>query len=95
MRGGGGGTFGIATRMVYKAHDAFPNYLHYNADFYAKPTDCNDCRNTMLEAFNEFVAYTEEHQPGQWGGYVRYMNGSDATQNYDVLSVMSLMFIGE
>ena len=49
----------------------------------------------MLEAFNEFVAYTEEHQPSQWGGYVRYMNGSDATQNYDVLSVMSLMFIGE
>ena len=61
VRGGGGGTFGIATRMVYKAHDAFPNYLHYKADFYVKPTDCITCRNTMLEAFNEFVAYTEEH----------------------------------
>ena len=95
VRGGGGGTFGIATRMVYKAHDAFPNYLKYKADFYANQKDCNDCRNTMLEAFNEFVAYTEEHQPGQWAGYVRYTNGSFASIDYDVLSVMSLLFIGE
>ena len=64
VRGGGGGTFGIVTRMVHKAHDAFPNYLRYESTFLSDYDVCPECRVTMLEAFNEFVAYTEEHQPG-------------------------------
>ena len=47
----------------------------------------------MLEAFNEFVAYTEEHQPGQWAGYVSFTR--NVPDFGDVLNVMSLMFIGE
>ena len=31
VRGGGGGTFGIVTRMVYKAHEPFQNYFKYMA----------------------------------------------------------------
>ena len=64
VRGGGGSTFGIVTRMVHKAHDAFPNYLRYESTFLSDYDACQECRVTMLEAFNEFVAYTEEHQPG-------------------------------
>ena len=61
LRRGGCGTFGVVTRTVYKAHEAFPNYLHVNAAYYADPEDCQDCGIIMLESFNEFVAYTEEH----------------------------------
>ena len=61
LRGGGGGTFGVVTRTVYKAHEAFPNYLHVNTAYYADPEDCQDCGIIMLESFNEFIAYTEEH----------------------------------
>ena len=31
-RGGGGGTFGVVTRIVYKAHDPAPNYFRFNAN---------------------------------------------------------------
>jgi FAD/FMN-containing dehydrogenase len=40
VRGGGGGTFGIVTRTVHKAHEAFPNYLKFNAPYYADPNSC-------------------------------------------------------
>ena len=40
LRGGGGGTFGVTTRIVYKAHDPMPNYLQYESIVIADDTAC-------------------------------------------------------
>ena len=40
IRGGGGGTFGIVTRVVYKAHDKEPNYFKQNGVLFANTTIC-------------------------------------------------------
>ena len=57
-RGGGGGTFGVTTRIVYKAHDPAPNYIRYIGNFYG---NCEDCEKKLLRTFIEFIHYTEEN----------------------------------
>ena len=59
IRGGGGGTFGIVTRMVHKAHEPFPNYFKYMAIVQADLQSDPKCGQKILETFHEFIAYTE------------------------------------
>ena len=43
VRGGGGGTFGIVTRAVYKAHEPSENYLKFGGVLFGNQTACPDC----------------------------------------------------
>ena len=65
LRGGGGGTFGVVTRMVHKAHDPPSNFFGWKYAFGAKEEDCKaadiDCSTEILTAMLEFIAYTEEN----------------------------------
>ena len=65
-RGGGGGTFGVATRVVYKAHDQQSNYLKFNAALFG---NCTDCMQKTIRTWVDFMHWTEENQPGMWGGH--------------------------
>ena len=75
LRGGGGG-FGIVTRMVHKVHDPAPAYTMAIMGFAAYDEDCAalsvDCGKLMMRAFADFLNYTQEHQPELWTGYVAY-----------------------
>ena len=45
-----------------------------------------------------FIAYTEVNQPGQWGGYVTFYNGTEQFPTNFILDISiagSIMFIGE
>ena len=72
-KGGGGGTFGIVTRMMHQAHDPFDNYYQYLATFTSVSALCKvaklDCSEIMVDTFHKFLKWTEENQPGQWSGY--------------------------
>ena len=64
LRGGGGGTFGVVTRMVHKAHDDPPsNYFGLKALIVAGKEDCiatgTDCATESVNAFLEFLNWTE------------------------------------
>ena len=73
LRGGGGGTFGIVTRMVHKAHPTVPNYFGYTAYIGGYDDDCQaeskDCASMIMSTFVKFLNYTQEHQAGMWTGY--------------------------
>ena len=73
LRGGGGGTFGIVTRMVHKAHEPASNYFNSTSIITANNLACRaagtDCATEVISAFIEFLNYTEENQPGKWTGY--------------------------
>ena len=58
-KGGGGGTFGVATRMVYKAHDPSPNYWKMSGILMA-PSNCTDCVKTLMGSFVEWMAWTAD-----------------------------------
>ena len=64
-RGGGGGTFGIVTRMIHKAHDTFDNYYQYLASYTSVQALCKvkgfDCAEIMVDTFHQFLQYTEEN----------------------------------
>ena len=40
LRGGGGGTFGIVTKIVYKAHEPASNYFKYEAKISFNNNEC-------------------------------------------------------
>ena len=40
LRGGGGGTFGIVTRIIYKAHEPPSNYFRYEATIFFNNEEC-------------------------------------------------------
>ena len=73
LRGGGGGTYGIVTRAVHKAHDTFDNYLQMDATYMAEQPLCRaagiDCKEIMVTTFLEFLDYVRLNQPGKWSGY--------------------------
>ena len=72
LRGGGGGTFGVTTRVVYKAHEPQSHYVEYLSVIVAEDASCKaasvDCDTGMMTAFLDFLTYVEEHQPGRWAG---------------------------
>ena len=71
IRGGGGGTYGIITRAVYKAHEKQANYVRYDGVLFA--TDSSPGSNErLMRAYVDWVAWTHENQPGLWGGYVTF-----------------------
>ena len=66
LRGGAGGTFGVVTRMVHKAHEEVSsNYFSYSGVILFNDLACRlfgtDCKSDMLTTFFEFVHYTEEN----------------------------------
>ena len=66
LRGGGGGTFGVVTRAVYKAHEPPSNFFRFYAVIGANETQCIlessiNCRKVILNTFLEFLQYTEEN----------------------------------
>ena len=95
VRGGGGGSFGVVTRMVHKAHEPFDNYFGTGVTYLANEALCEltkvDCVGIMIETYLEFVNYTEENQPGKWSGYTVWGNDGKGT---DILSVQILLFTG-
>ena len=68
IRGGGGGTYGIITRAVYKAHDKQANYVTYNGNLFALASS-PDSKERLIRAYVDWTAWTHENQPGQWSGY--------------------------
>ena len=66
LRGGGGGTFGVVTRAVYKAHDPAPNYFKVGGTIIG---NCTDCAKKIMGAYVDWMNYTEHFQPGMWAGY--------------------------
>lgn len=65
LRGGGGGTFGVVTRMVHKAHESPSNFFKWDSMLTASRRACKDadtdCATEILAAFLEFVSWTEEN----------------------------------
>ena len=66
LRGGGGGTFGVVTRVVYKAHEPEENFFGYNSRIQgSNGLVCalagSDCAEGLVGAFNDFMNYTQEH----------------------------------
>ena len=57
-RGGGGGTFGVTTRIVYKAHDPASNYVRFAGKFVG---NCDDCDKKLMRAWVDFIHWTEEN----------------------------------
>ena len=57
IRGGGGGTYGIVTRAVYKAHDKEPNYFGESATIMAKAS-CSDCKEKLMRAYVDWMAWS-------------------------------------
>ena len=55
LRGGGGGTFGIVTRMVHKAHDKVENYFDWSF-LYGSPVGSG---MVVMKAWVDFLAYTD------------------------------------
>ena len=55
LRGGGGGTFGVATRVVHKAHDKVENYFAWELN-YASP---HASAMVVMQAWVDFLAYTD------------------------------------
>lgn len=55
LRGGGGGTYGIVTRMVHKAHDKLENYFKWSLR-YESP---HASGMVVMQAFADFLAYTD------------------------------------
>ena len=60
IRGGGGGTFGIVTRAVYKAHDKEPNYFQQMGTLVAN-NSCSDCRERLMRAYVDWMDWTTEN----------------------------------
>ena len=56
IRGGGGGTFGIVTRAVYKAHEKEENYFQLRATLVAN-NSCSDCRQKLMRAYVDWMAF--------------------------------------
>jgi FAD/FMN-containing dehydrogenase len=65
LRGGGGGTFGVVTRMVHKAHDSPSNFCGVKLGIGAKGEACKlanvDCGTELIAAYLEFINWTEEN----------------------------------
>ena len=53
IRGGGGGTFGVTTRIVYKAHEPKSNYFGYTALIGSSDLACYfakvNCKELLVE----------------------------------------------
>ena len=86
IRGGGGGTFGVVTRAVYKAHDKDPNYYKFVGSMIDGLGDISK----IMRAYVDWMDWTNENQPGQWGGYTFW----GPYESYSTMLV-TLMFIGE
>ena len=69
IRGGGGGTYGIVTRAVYKAHEPADNYYALRSVLFANTTSCPDCVAKVVRAYIDFAAWGHENQPGLWSGF--------------------------
>ena len=82
LRGGGGGTFGVVTRVVHKAHEPASNYFRYSSTIYSVEVSCilslTDCKKNIIATFVDFLNYTEENQPGMWSGYPTWGYGDGA-----------------
>ena len=65
LKGGGGGSWGVVTRMVHKANEPAENYLKVLGSFGANNFLCNaahvNCAEILVEAFVNFMNYTEEY----------------------------------
>ena len=57
IRGGGGGTFGVVTRAVYKAHDKDPNYYK----FVGSMVDGLGDPSKMMRAYVDWMDWTNEN----------------------------------
>ena len=55
LKGGGGGTFGIVTRMVHKAHDKVENYFSWKPA-YSSPVGSG---MVLMKSWVDFLAYTD------------------------------------
>ena len=95
LRGGGGGSWGVITRVVYKAHDKEPNYFRYMGTFGSSDLACTivgkKCYKEMVTTFVNFLNYTAENQPGLWSGYPSW--GPDYQGNHYMS--LYLLFFGE
>ena len=78
VRGGGGGTFGIVTRAVYKVYEKEPNYFRFIGTLMAKDS-CSDCRERLMRAYVDWMDWTTENQPGLWFGYNFWGSHEDYT----------------
>ena len=87
IRGGGGGTFGIVTRAVYKAHEIQEMYFGLKGTLLSK-NECTDCQKKLVRAYVDWMAWTTENQPGLWGGY----NPWGPYGNYTALSIFVVHF---
>jgi len=65
LRGGGGGTFGIVTRVVHKAHDPPSAFTQYNYPITVDSAACEeqgiDCDKELLRAYVDWLSYIEEN----------------------------------
>ena len=96
IRGGGGGTFGIVTRAVYKAHEKEPNYFRFAATLLGNMTNdmCPDCKEKVLGAYVDWMDWTNTNQPGSWAGYNNWKTIEVEGAKYVVID-FSLLFFGD
>ena len=48
-----------------------------------------------MSAFLEFIAYTEEKQPGKWAGYIIWSNGANNAETPDIsYAFFTLVYYG-
>ena len=60
IRGGGGGTYGIVTRAVYKAHETEPNYFTNAGNIVALGSSPSSSAR-LISAYVDWIAWTHEN----------------------------------